>query len=130
MGVIGLGFAGGAALTGYKELPDVDVVALAGLEADRLAELGKEHTVPYLYERWQDLLDRDDLDAVSVATPTHLHAPIAIAALEGGRHVLSEKPLARSGDEAQRITEAAIKAGRVLKVVFNHRQRGDVGVLK
>jgi predicted dehydrogenase len=130
VGVIGLGFAGNAALTGYKELADVDVVALAGLEADRLAELGKEHTIPYLYERWQDLLDRDDLDAVSVATPTHLHAPIAIAALEGGRHVLSEKPLARSGDEAQRITEAAIKAGRVLKVVFNHRQRGDVTVLK
>ena len=130
VGVIGLGFAGRVALEGYKALDDVDVVALAGLEADRLAELGKEHEVPYLYENWQDLLDRDDLDAVSVATPTQLHAPIAIAALEGGRHVLSEKPLARTGDEAQRIVEAAIKAGRVLNVCFNHRRRGDVTVLK
>jgi predicted dehydrogenase len=130
VGVIGLGFAGRVALEGYKALDDVDVVALAGLEADRLAELGKEHEVPYLYERWQELLDRDDLDAVSVATPTHLHAPISIAALEGGRHVLCEKPLARTGDEAQRIVETAIKAGRVLNVCFNHRRRADVTVLK
>ena len=130
VGVIGLGFAGQAALKGYKLLPDVDVIALAGLEADRLAELGKEHEIPYLYPRWEDLLEREDLDAVSVATPTHLHAPISIAALEGGRHVLCEKPLARSGEEAQAITEAAIKAGRVLQVCFNHRQRGDVATLK
>jgi hypothetical protein len=49
VGVIGLGFAGQAALKGYKELPDVDVIGLAGLETDRLAALGKEHTIPYLY---------------------------------------------------------------------------------
>lgn len=130
VGVIGLGFAGQAALKGFLALPDVDVIALAGLEADRLAELGKEHSIPYLYERWQDLLERDDLDAVSVATPTHLHAPISIAALEGGRHVLCEKPLARSGEEAQAIVDAAVKANRVLKVCFNHRERGDVAILK
>ncbi|GAA5032112.1 Gfo/Idh/MocA family oxidoreductase [Actinopolymorpha pittospori] len=130
VGVIGLGFAGQAALKGFLALPDVDVIALAGLEADRLAELGKEHSIPHLYARWQDLLERDDLDAVSVATPTHLHAPIAIAALEGGRHVLSEKPLARSGEEAQAIVDAAVKANRVLKVCFNHRERGDVAILK
>ncbi|WP_020575255.1 Gfo/Idh/MocA family protein [Actinopolymorpha alba] len=130
VGVIGLGFAGQAALKGYLALPDVDVIALAGLEADRLAELGKEHAIPHLYERWQDLLERDDLDAVSVATPTHLHAPISIAALESGKHVLCEKPLARSGEEAQAIVDAAVKANRVLKVCFNHRERGDVAVLK
>ncbi|MET9022883.1 Gfo/Idh/MocA family oxidoreductase [Actinopolymorpha sp. NPDC004070] len=130
VGVVGLGFAGQAALKGYLALPDVEVVSLAGLEADRLAELGKEHSIPHLYERWQDLIARDDIDAVSVATPTHLHAPISVAALEAGKHVLCEKPLARSGEEAQTIVDAATKANRVLKICFNHRERGDVAILK
>ncbi|WP_115849177.1 Gfo/Idh/MocA family protein [Thermasporomyces composti] len=130
VGIVGLGFAGNAALQGFLALPDVEVVALAGLEKDRLAELGKQHSIPGLYEHWEDMLEREDLDAVSVATPTQLHAPIAIAALQSGCHVLCEKPLARTGDEAQSIVDAAVNANRVLKVVFNHRQRGDVTLLK
>lgn len=130
VGVVGLGFAGQAALRGFLELPGVEVVGLAGLETDKLAELGREHQIPHLYERWEGLLARDDLDAVSVATPNHLHEPIAVAALEGGRHVLCEKPLARSGVEAEKMVQAAIDNNRVLEVCFNHRQRGDVQALK
>ena len=130
VGVIGLGFAGQAALRGYLALPGVEVVGIAGLETDRLKQLGEEHDIPHLFERYEDLLALDELDAVSVATPTKLHAPISIAALESGRHVLCEKPLARSGAEAEEIVNAAVKAGRVLKVIFNHRERGDVAVLK
>ena len=62
--------------------------------------------------------------------PTFLHAPIAIAALERGLHVLSEKPLARNGEEGRQMVEAAQKAGRVLDVAFNHRRRGDIQKLK
>lgn len=130
VGVIGLGFAGQAALKGFLRIPGVEVIGLAGLETDRLAELGKEHQIPHLYERWEDLLARDDLDAVSVATPNYLHEPIAVAALEGGRHVLCEKPLAHSGIEAEKMVQAAIDNNRVLEVCFNHRQRGDVQTLK
>jgi predicted dehydrogenase len=130
VGVIGLGFAGQAALRGFLELPGVEVVGLAGLETDRLAQLGHEHQIPHLYERWEELLARDDLDAVSVATPNHLHEPITVAALEGGRHVLCEKPLARNGVEAEKMVQAAIDNDRVLEVCFNHRQRGDVQALK
>lgn len=130
IGVIGLGWAGRTHLDAYLKLPEVQVIALAGMEKDRLADLGDQHQIPHRYERWEDLLARDDLDAVSVATPTHLHAPIAIEALRGGRHVLCEKPLARTGPEAEAIVRAALDAGRVLKVSFNHRERGDVAVLK
>lgn len=130
VGVIGLGFAGQAALGGFLELPDVEVVGLAGLEADRLAELGEQHKIPHLHLRWEDLLARDDIDAVSIATPNQLHEPIAVAALESGKHVLCEKPLARSGVEAEKIVQAAVDNHRVLKVIFNHRQRGDVQTLK
>lgn len=129
-GVIGLGFTGDQHLRGYQALPNVETVALAGLEDARREELGAVYGVPHLYREWQDLLARDDLDLISICTPNALHAPIAIAALEGGHHVLCEKPLARTSAEALTMVEAARKADRVLHTVFNHRARGDVAVLK
>ena len=67
---------------------------------------------------------------VSVATPTTLHAPIAVAALDAGLHVLSEKPIAENAPTAERMVEAAERNDRVLDVSFNHRRRGDVQALK
>lgn len=130
VGVIGLGFGGETHLKNYRQLPNVEVVALAGLEEDRLALLGTSYNVPHLYREYGDLLRREDLDAVSVCVPNYLHAPIAIAALERGMHVLCEKPLARNSREAMEMVEAAARAKRVLQVVFNHRMREDVRVLR
>src|SRR4051794_34774830 len=79
---------------------------------------------------WEELFEDDSLDVVSVAVPTFLHAPIAIAALERGLHVLSEKPIARTVEEAEAMVAAARQAGRVLDVAFNHRQRGDIQTLR
>ncbi len=130
VGVIGLGFGGETHVKSYMQLPNVEVVALAGLEEERLAALGASYAIPHLYRRYEDILERDDLHAISVCVPNYLHAPIAIAALERGLHVLSEKPLARSGEEAEAMVAVAAKANRVLQVVFNHRMRGDVQTLK
>ena len=129
-GVVGLGWAGEQHLKNYLRMPDVEVVALAGLEVERLRDLGVRYGVSGLHERWEDLVARDDLDIVSVAVPNHLHAPVSIAALDGGRHVLCEKPLARTGPEAERIVDSARKAGRVLEIAFTQRERGDVQALK
>lgn len=130
VGVIGLGYGGEMALKGYSLLPDVEIVALAGLEEDRLQTLGATYNVPNLYHYHHELLSRDDLDAVSVCVPNYLHAPITIEALKRGLHVLCEKPLARTSREAEAMVDAATEADRVLQVVFNHRVRGDVQVLK
>lgn len=130
VGVVGLGFAGETHLKSYLQIPGVEVVALAGLEEAKLHQLGATYGVPHLYRDWQDLMARDDLDIVSVCTPNYLHAPIAIAALDLGRHVLCEKPLARTAAEAEAIVAAARRNRRVLQVAFNHRMRGDVQVLK
>jgi predicted dehydrogenase len=97
VGVVGLGYAGEQHLKNFVKLPGVEAVALAGLEEDRLRELGGLYGVPSLYRSWEDLVAREDLDVVSIGAPNHLHAPIAISALRGGRHVLCEKPLARTG---------------------------------
>lgn len=130
VGVIGLGWSGETHIKAYLQQPNVAVQALAGLEADRLAALGKTYNIPHLYPDYQELIARDDLDAVSVCLPNFLHAPVSIAALKRGKHVLCEKPLARTAAEAETIVQAAAAAGRVLQVVFNQRARGEIQVLK
>ncbi len=131
-GVVGLGWAGQQHMAAYADRPDVELVALAGREVDRLDELGSEFAVPpeRRFADWADLLAAGDLDVLSVAAPTTLHAPIAIAALDAGLHVLSEKPLAESAAAGERMVEAAERNGRVLDVSFNHRRRGVVKALK
>ena len=73
------------------------------------------------YLDWQDIIARDDIDVVTIATPNSLHEPIAIAALESGKHVFCEKPLAISLDGARRMAAAAHESGRQTGV--NHRYR-------
>lgn len=130
VGVVGLGGAGSAHLEAYLGLDDVEVVALAGKETDRLAALGAEHGIPNLLADWEDLVALPDVDAVSIATPNILHGPISIAALRAGKHVFCEKPLALSADEARLMVAAAHENDRVLEVSFNHRRRADVQYVK
>jgi predicted dehydrogenase len=130
VGVVGIGWAGRQHLEAYANSADVEILGLAGMEPDLLAELRDQYAIPHAVERWEDLIALEGLDAVSVAVPTFLHAPITVAALERGLHVLSEKPIARNGDEGQLMVDAARSAGRVLEVAFNHRRRGDITALK
>ena len=130
VGVVGLGYAGDQHLKNFVRMPNVEAVALAGLEEERLGELGGLYGVQNLYRSWEDLVARDDLDVVSIGAPNHLHAPIAIAALRGGKHVLCEKPLARTGAEAEGIVRAAREADRAVHIAFTQRERGDVQALK
>jgi predicted dehydrogenase len=130
VGVVGLGWAGHAHLDAYSQLPYCQVIALADPDDERLHRTGETYGITDLYPDYQTLVGRTDIDAVSVTVPNFLHAPVAIAALTSGKHVLCEKPLARSGPEGETMVEAASKAGRVLKVVFNHRARPDVAALK
>ncbi|BDI22181.1 Gfo/Idh/MocA family protein [Herbiconiux sp. L3-i23] len=130
VGVVGLGWAGQQHMEAYHALDGVELVAIAGMEEGPLAELAEKFGVEHAVRDWTDLVAIEGLDAVSVAVPTFLHAPITIGALEAGLHVLCEKPIARTGDEAAEMVAAARSAGRVLEVAFNHRRRGDVEALK
>jgi predicted dehydrogenase len=130
VGVVGLGWTGEEHTKAYQQIPGVQVVALAGLEQERGKELSARYNIPDYYASYEELIARADIDAVSVCVPNYLHAPIGLAALESGKHVLCEKPLALNAGEAETMVEAARQAGKVLQVVFNHRRRGDVQVLK
>lgn len=129
-GVIGLGWAGQQHLAAYAGTPGVVLAGIAGLETEQLQGLGDQYGVEHRYTDWRTLIAEAALDVVSVATPTVLHAPIAIAALDAGLHVLSEKPMAENGPVARTMVEAAERNDRVLDVSFNHRMRGDVQALK
>jgi predicted dehydrogenase len=130
VGVIGLGWAGQQHLEAYAARQDVDVVGIAGLETDLREQLAARYDIPLPLADWEGLIAAGELDAVSIALPTFLHAPVAIAALDAGLHVLSEKPMARDAVEAEAMVDAARRAGRVLQVAFNQRHRGDVAALR
>ena len=129
VGVVGAGWAGQQHLKGYAALEGVEIAALAAMETDQVELLQAEYGIPATFQRWEDMLDAVELDAISIATPTFLHAPATIAALQRGMHVLTEKPIAANLDDARAMVEAAQASGRVLQVVFNHRLRGDIAEL-
>jgi predicted dehydrogenase len=105
-----------AARTGLAE-----IVAICDPVASALDETGELFGVADRYADWQEVLARDDIDVVTIATPNSLHEPIAIAALQAGKHVMCEKPLALSLAGAHRMAEAARQADRITAV--NHRYR-------
>jgi predicted dehydrogenase len=129
VGVIGAGI-GALHLAAYRQLPGVEVRALAGLDDQRVREVAARYEVPQTYRDYEDLLAQPEIDAVSICAPNSLHAPMTIAALHCGKHVLVEKPLAPTVAEGQAMLAAAQATGRILMVAFNHRYRGDVQWLK
>src|SRR5262245_39072520 len=129
VGVIGAGI-GATHLAAYNQLPQVEVVALAGLDDDRVRRVAAEYKVPQTYREYEQLLAAPGIDAVSVCLPNALHAPVSIAALRAGKHVLVEKPLSRNLSEAHTMIDAAHESGWVLMVSFDKRYRGDVQWIK
>lgn len=122
MGVIGMGM-GRAHIRGYQAHPGAEVVALCDLDGKRLKLAGEEVGVPESgrYADAEEMFRKAGLDAVSVAVPNKYHAPLTIAALKRGLHVLCEKPMAMSVREAERMNAAAARAGRNLMINFSFR---------
>src|SRR5512142_1247195 len=129
VGVIGCG-VGRAHVSAYSKMPNVEVAALAGLDEERCLALQKEFNIERRYRDYQDLLAQSDIDAVSVAVPNILHAPVTIEALQAGKHVLVEKPLAIDVAAGEKMVRIAQETGRKLMIVFNYRQRGDARQMK
>ncbi|MBV9849039.1 MAG: Gfo/Idh/MocA family oxidoreductase [Armatimonadetes bacterium] len=94
------------------------VVAFAGRDAQAMAETALRYGVPKTYTDWRALVADPDVEMVHIVTPPDKHAEMAVAALEAGKHVLVEKPLATSEDGAQAILDAARRAGRVAGINY------------
>jgi predicted dehydrogenase len=120
VGVIGLGM-GQAHLRGYEASPKAEVVCVCDIDTERMDEVLEEREGIEGYTDYAEMLQHDDLEAVSIALPNYLHAPVTIDALGQGKHVLCEKPMAMNAEEARRMKQTAEKAGRTLMLHFNMR---------
>lgn len=121
VGIIGCGsIAQHRHLPEYEANPYVQIVAVCDSNKQRAKEIANKYGVN-MYTDYNELINCEELDAVSVCTPNHLHASISIAALQAGIHVLCEKPMATSKADAEMMIGAAEKSGK--KLMIGHNQR-------
>ena len=132
---IRVGIVGSGAISQIVHLPilserkDVDVVAMSDADAHKAETLSRRLSVPLVMDT-DDLIAFDELDAVVLCTPNNLHEELAIAALEAGKHVLVERPIAVTSAGAARVLDVAERTGRVLMVGLPHRYRPEVIALR
>lgn len=130
VGVIGIGSISQFHIEPYLENERVELVAFCDLNEERLVEKGKLYGVEKLYTDYKELIGEADIDAVSICTWNNTHAEIAIYALEAGKHVLVEKPLSMTVEEAEAVEEAQKKSGKTLQVGFVRRHGDNAKLLK
>ncbi|WP_446029290.1 Gfo/Idh/MocA family protein [Lelliottia amnigena] len=122
VGIIGSGFIGPAHIEALRRLGFVQVVALCDGTLEQAQEKAQALNIPHAYGNVEELLAHPDLHVVHNCTPNHLHAQINRQILRAGKHVLSEKPLCMTPEEARELVELAERAGVVHGVSFVYRQ--------
>ena len=120
VGVIGMGMGRNHAVY-YRDCPEAALVAICDVDANRLAQVAAEVHPWRTYTELDDLLADPEIDAVSIVLPNALHHSVTLRAMEAGKHVMCEKPLAMNAREAEEMVAAARRLGRTLMVHFNSR---------
>ena len=129
IGMIGYAFMGKAHSNGWRQVPhffDVPykpvLKTLAGRNKDAVKEAAKDFGFEKTESDWTKLLKDDDIQIIDICAPGNLHKPMAIAALEAGKHVICEKPLANTLAEAKEMAAAAKKSGKKTLTAYNYRR--------
>lgn len=118
VGVIGAGGIAKLHLNAYQNNPNAEVVALCDKNIDSAKAKAREFNIPNTYDDIHQLLERDDIDAVSITTPNWTHTDLSISALNAGKHVLCEKPPSLNAEGVARMVECAKKNHRLLMFGF------------
>ena len=113
VGLIGTGFGTRVHMPAMRADPHIEVVAICSAQRSRAQAAAEKWGIPWATDDYRELIRRDDVDLVSVCTPPDSHAEMTIAALEAGKHVLCEKPLALDAGEARAMEHAAETARAV-----------------
>lgn len=131
-----VGIIGAGAITQVAHLPvlrklkGIEVAAICDTDLPKARALADRFQVPDAFTDIEELLDFEQLDAIAICTPNHLHEPHVMAALSANLHVFVERPLALTTAGVQRLLKAAEKKSRVLMVAMNHRYRSDVQIVR
>ena len=126
VGMVGYGLAGRLFHAPYIDAVDgLRLAVIATSNSERQAQAAAEHPDATVVATVDELLDAGDVEMVVVVTPNRSHVPIGIRALEAGRHVVVDKPIAMDVPEAETLIEAAERSGRILSVYQNRRGDGD-----
>ncbi len=129
--LIGCGNISNSHTGGYKAVPELaDVVACCDLDEKKAKAYAEHYNIPAYYTDYNEMLAKENLDAVSVCTWNAAHAGATIAALNAGCNVLCEKPMAMNAAEAKEMEEAAKKNGKLLMIGFVRRFGNDADILK
>jgi predicted dehydrogenase len=116
VGVVGCGYWGPNLVRNLRQAPDCQLKVVCDASESRLAHMHRLYPEVAVTRRYEDLLQDPELDAVVIATPVRFHYEMAKAALSLGKHVFIEKPIARTGAEAQELVDLAHKQGLILMV--------------
>ena len=119
IGVIGVGQIGKHHLERYKKVDGAQVVAIADINQTELMRVSKVFNIPHAYTNFRELLQRDEIEAVDVCLHNNLHMPATVAALEAGKHVYFEKPMAGAYCDALTMVETARMHQRKLSIQIN-----------
>jgi predicted dehydrogenase len=128
VGIIGCGgIANGKHMPALKQVADAEMVAFCDIVVERAHKAAKEYGAENaaVYEDYKQLLEDKSIDVVHVLTPNRAHSFIAVDALDAGKHVMCEKPMAINSAEAQKMIDAAKRNGKKLTIGYQNRQRSD-----
>lgn len=133
VGIIGCGgIANGKHMPSIKAVNMADMVAFCDLIEERAVKAAKEYGVPgaKVYTDYKELLADPEIDVVHVCTPNRSHADISIDAMHAGKHVMCEKPMAKSAADARRMVAAAKETGKKLTIGYQHRHKAEAQYVK
>ena len=130
VGVVGVGGIAHTHYPGWQKSPHTEIVALSDINESLLNKAGDSLGVGRRYLKFEDLLADPDIHIVDICTPSMYHAPLAIAALQAGKHVICEKPLAPEPDDILKMIEARDASGKYLMTAQHFRFGGEARALK
>ncbi len=133
VGIIGCGgIANGKHMPSLRQIPGVQMVAFCDIVLERAEAARAKYGTPdaQVYEDYRKLLEDKSIDVVHVCTPNRSHSFITVDALDAGKHVMCEKPMAINSAEAQKMLDAAKRNGKKLTIGYQSRQRADSQYLK
>ena len=133
IGIIGCGgIANGKHMPSLAKISEIEMVAFCDLEVDKAGEAAKKYGSigSKVYTDYKELLKDKSIDVVHVCTPNRSHSFITVDVLEAGKHVMCEKPMAKTSLEARKMLEAANRTGKKLTIGYQNRFRADSKYLK